>query len=269
MFLDHLIERTLGTASAISPRRVSRFEPAAVEAETIETSPSSERVAAPMPAVAPPTPERHVIDRVERVETRIIERPETAERVPTLPHEESTPAAQPVSAQGPQPIVVPSAVVAVPVNVLLPTNEPRVDTPPAVRESVVHDRVESRVEAQTIERRLEQLRESHVEHVERVDSRIERYPEIVERPRDPSAVVEPRPPAAPVIPQVRSQPPVRPAVVQTIAARAEAPPAPTVHVTIGRVEVRAQAPSSQRTPQPRSREPKLGLEEYLQRRERA
>lgn len=48
---------------------------------------------------------------------------------------------------------------------------------------------------------------------------------------------------------------------------APSPAVPVVHVTIGRVEIKAPAPAPARQASP-GREPKLGLEEYLRRREK-
>jgi hypothetical protein len=68
-----------------------------------------------------------------------------------------------------------------------------------------------------------------------------------------------------VVPETRVAKPAQPVAVP-IRAEPTAP-APVVHVTIGRVEVRASA-NARPTSLPR-RENKAGLEEYLQRRERA
>jgi hypothetical protein len=75
------------------------------------------------------------------------------------------------------------------------------------------------------------------------------------------------PPIAPIVPTTRAGVPAAPAVPGAVAApgaNAAPAPAPTIHVTIGRVEVRATAPS---TPQRKARPAPavMSLDEYLDR----
>lgn len=69
---------------------------------------------------------------------------------------------------------------------------------------------------------------------------------------------------APVRPRIR--PPVVPARIAAPTPQTAAPePAPVIHVSVGRVEVRAVSPMPQPQPQPQpSRVPALALEDYLQ-----
>jgi hypothetical protein len=273
MFLHHLIERALGDAAVIAPRRASRFEPAGVEPEP-KSAPlaSAGRAAATLPVEpASPVAEPRVVYRVEQVKTGTPEHVESFQPPTIAPRELREPAVGPPIPRQGKPL---SLEVEVPqprtpaAQLLPPPIERRTQSPPARPETIVRERVEGRVETHTIERRLERLSESHVEHVERVETRIERH--LSTGKAHESSAAEARPKSTPIVPSVRQQPLPRQAIVQPPTARPEPSPAPTIHVTIGRVEVRAQAPAvAERAPKPRSGQPKLGLEEYLQRRERA
>jgi hypothetical protein len=108
--------------------------------------------------------------------------------------------------------------------------------PPAPREIVARERVESRTEERTIERRLEQLvRELKIiERTERVEVGSEPRTEFQQREPTVSAI-EPRRPIPVIVPVVRPTTPQRSSLPQ-IAFDPEPAPAPVIHVTIGRVD---------------------------------
>jgi len=68
------------------------------------------------------------------------------------------------------------------------------------------------------------------------------------RPQPPPSFVQTR-----VAPRVRAEPPRR---------ASETPPEPTIHVTVGRVEVRARS-APPPAPKERERSPVMSLDEYL------
>jgi hypothetical protein len=84
-------------------------------------------------------------------------------------------------------------------------------------------------------------------------------PPAVERREPPARVLEPRPETARPLPWIADLPPLEPALPQPA-------PAPTIQVTIGRIDVRVASPApSARTRKPA--EPTLSLEAYLRQRE--
>jgi hypothetical protein len=271
MFLHRLIERTLGEAPVIAPRRASRFEPAGPGAEPyVATLKAAERET--VTAAGPPAPvlEPRVVHHVQRIEPGIPRHTVSAQRPPIVPREVRASAIEPpvppqMTQLSPRADMPPSpAATAPPVTVLV---DRRTEASPLPRETIVRERIERSVETQTIERQLEHLQESRIERVERFESTIERRPSVAARPPSPA---DARPQSTPVLPSAPEQPSLRPAIVQPRVASPEPTPAPTIHVTIGRVEVRTSTPTApERASKPRSREPKLGLEEYLKQRERA
>jgi hypothetical protein len=76
-----------------------------------------------------------------------------------------------------------------------------------------------------------------------------------------------RPAADPGLPSLVAAPTRRARRAASTASGDPSPPQPTVHVTIGRVEVRAVAAPAPARPAERERRPALTLAEYLQRRE--
>jgi len=271
MFLGDLIQRTLGEVATIAPRRASRFEPAAEPVEQVTMDVTQDRPS-PRPAALPfPVVAAEGEQPVERIETRVIERPVA----PGVPQDDpnnvvivkKTPAPVVMAAAPPLPAVSERPAERRELRPVAPAPPPSQPTHPVTREiereTVVHERVETRVESKTIERRLESLvREPGVERIERIQ--MQATP--VASPAAPVAptrrAVTPRPTVA--VPDTRPIPQPKPTPMEITPLATP----PVVHVTIGRVEIRATAPTPARQT-PRSREPKLGLEDYLQRRERA
>lgn len=272
MFLGHLLERALGDAPGIAPRRASRFEPDgdAPELAAVETAAGT-----PAPArdtLAPPTPQAPS-QRPGPVETLLIER--RAERPQTAP--------SPIPHA---PLVVERAVEQPSVRLapvretrpeLAPRREPAPEhesepsrltpaAPPIERhtETILRETAETRIESRTIERRLESL----VREIQRIEEVRTILPAPAAEPpqtaapaRSPSP--EPRNVVVPAAATRGAAP--RPVLME---AASPAPAAPVVQVTIGRVEVRAAAPPAAQH-KPRAREPRLDLEDYLRQRERA
>jgi len=181
VFLDDLIQRTYGEAPVVAPRRASRFEPQGDGGEPAAEA-SEERVA-PRTAVRNASPvERAEAGSAERIEPRAPERPPPRrEAAPGLAAPEP-PGAERRAAPAPEPLApAPRSVSHFPdqpppeplrrrpaesTRALEETSE-AADAP--ARETVVRERVESRLETRTIERRLESLeRQTRIERVERI-----------------------------------------------------------------------------------------------------
>ena len=241
MFLASLIDRALDGHSAITPRRASRYEADlgdAPDAPVAAVTPDPPKAAAPRatppPAMAPARSEPSPI---------------------TVRLEQLAPAPEAASPARP---AIPAA----------PAASPPEPTAPAVREVHTLERIEVRHEPREIERRLERLTREHL---------IERVERAVQAPAMPGSApatglaaaplrANPlRPRSAQVPPPVA--PPGRRAALPNVLAAPPEPAAPTiVQVTIGRVEVRNTAPPPAQTPA-RAREPRVGLDDYLRRRE--
>lgn len=273
MFLGDLIHRTFGELATIAPRRATRFEPA-VDQDDIATMDALPDRQPPRPAAIPAVPMAAKNEKpAEPIETRVIDPPPTPA---PQPHESLKvitieKAAAPVVA----PTVPPLQLVSEPLRERRETLRAARESLPSQpvlpvgheisRETVIRERVETRVESRTIERRLESLvREPRVERIE-----------LTHMPGTP--VIAPPMPVAHAAPAVTPQrTALIPETKQIARPKAKSAPKETaepatptvVHVTIGRVEVRATPPAPARQI-PRSREPKLRLEDYLQRRERA
>ncbi len=270
MFLRDLIQRTFSPDAPISPRRASRFEPSidVPETATIETAPATE--ASKLPAIQPPAVPLSKPLPIDRIETVVVDRPVEVTSEPRAPLEVVTRerivvSEMPVAAQRPLPVEQPGAK-----QVLSPvalTATPPEAHPPPVQETVLKsalmERVEVRVDSRTIETRLESLvRERGVERVERIVTQaVPVVPSIAPAVRATPAMAPQRSFVAPEMRQMPQLKPMFPGIAET--------PAPTtVHVTIGRVEVRA-TPSAPARQMPRTNTTKLGLDDYLQRREKA
>jgi len=271
MFLGDLIQRTLGEATGIAPRRASRFEPdndalgaATVEAPASAPAPARDTISpTPLPRPSPAPP--------RDVETEFVER-EAPFVVPQQPPEYPAAAAAERTAEMPPPRIAPAP--PLPPERLAARREPSVSLPsvrsghtpvqppPVERhsETIVREISETRVESRTIERRLESL----VRETERTE---ESHTTLLVPAKPDAAVAPPPSPEARtvIVPSAARSVPSKPVPVELPAA---APAAPVVHVTIGRVEVRAAAPAPAPR-EPRPREPRLNLEDYLRRRERA
>ena len=264
MFLANLIRRVNGEAPSIEPRRASRFESAAepepqAAMETEQPLPQAARGTVRQPTPLPSAPDN----------SRLPE--QTGEATPRrTPYFDPLPAPVPARAEAPELAApLPPQKPWVPADVALePRNEgrdsqplplrepvvPRAAGPEVSRETVIREIVESHPESRIIERKLESLRVEHT--VEKTEQR----PAIAVSPAAPRETRR-----GAIVPDTRPSAPARPALV-------EAPPpasaSSVVHVTIGRVEVKA-APPAQARRDARNREPKLDLGDYLQRRERA
>jgi hypothetical protein len=273
MFLDDLLQRTLDGISPITPRRASRYEatvePIEAAAETraedipariamagepvrIQPTPHQVPPGSPSPLEAPgitPAPEAPP----ERV---VVER----QIAPASP----APPARKVAQTGPVPVV--ERIVERRLNESAAAARFSARGEQAAGQTAEESRIiEDRVESRTIVERFHELeritRHESVTH----ESRVEAAPREVRPVADSLANRAVRASQPRVVPETRAATPSLP-VVAPIRAEPAAP-APVVHVTIGRVEVRAS--TSARTAPQRVREPKTGLEEYLQRRERA
>jgi hypothetical protein len=274
MFLGSLLERALGESRGITPRRSSRFEP---DAEPMEPPVLESYEAAPAPqrgiAIAQPeSPDPAV--RSELVERLVIER--TAEKpeaaAPLLRPAEiaiERPAAAPSRGftveREPKPEPHVHTREATPASALQPVRISAVPPMPIERhtETIVRETAETRIESRTIERRLESLGRE-IEHTKEVRTLV---PAPAEQRRadvpDRRSAAAPRTGAVPAESARRTT--LRPV---TTEARVPVNAAPAVQVTIGRVEIRAITPpaASQKNG---PREPRLNLEEYLSKRERA
>ncbi|MCW8084281.1 hypothetical protein [Sabulicella glaciei] len=278
MFLAQLIARTLEGQSGIAPRRASRFEPEAglgapgwLEPEVQPASPvqapgvlasGPEAAAVPRPRPAPPhSPGPQDVIRA------------TEPRAPDATSPPRAPASS-TTAPAPQAVAMLGRLERLPTHepspsVIHPPPQPPSTVPPsALRELRTLERVEMDHVPLEIERRLEVLTREHV--IERIarEAAGGAPPVSVAAPRAGStpgaepARPRPAPYTAPPAPRGRRDPPTL-----TPAAPTQ-PPAPAiVQVTIGRVEVRGGPPASPRAAPPRPREPRLGLDDYLRRRE--
>jgi hypothetical protein len=269
MFLGDLIQRTLGEAATIAPRRPSRFEPTAEPSELVTTELAGEPPAGRRETIPPAPATSQDAPAPERIETRIVERVvapprDTADRPKIL---------TPQSSEQPIPVTAAPTIEArnepppehrEPVTAPAPSPARPVSTPEAEpsRQTIIREKVETHFETRTIERRLESLvRESKVERVEEFHTltvspaREALHPPVLPRSESPRIII---------VPQTKQALVARPLLMEA----PEPTPAPVVQVTIGRVEVRATTPAAIK-PAARNREPKLDLEGYLQRRERA
>jgi hypothetical protein len=274
MFLGDLIERALGETTGIAPRRASRFEPDAEAPQPAVTESAEAAPARGREVIPPPLTPEASSEFPSRLEPIIVERRmPPAESVPSPNWPKVTvaeKAGEPSPAAAPPPSSEPSGERAA------PRSEPPAAAAPPSRlaplpvptaelrtETVVREKTEVRVESRTIERRLESL----VRQIERAEEmRTTVLVPSEDRPAIPPAAPQPPLPRSVVVPAVTTKSaPLKPVLLEPSGP---APAAPVVHVTIGRVEVRAAAPApAQRKPRPS--EPRLDLEAYLRRREGA
>lgn len=276
MFLSRLLARTLGESAALAPRRASRFEgseggfeerfeekvapvaprrdvaPAAADISGEVPSANPAAPADPSPPLRPPS--ASVEGERQPQPVREIHEVHTVEqRLTALPPE--TPA--PPSARAPDPPPPQPAEPRRPA--ARPTDVPREQSTLAAGEI--------RIERHSMEHRFETLVREHT--IERTPDQ----PRPEQRPSSRSPTEREPPPARPAAPQrttaaVTPPPPSRRAALAERAAPAPPPTPPVVHVTIGRVEVRA-VQSQPPKPTAKPREPRMGLDDYLARRERA
>lgn len=85
---------------------------------------------------------------------------------------------------------------------------------------------------------------------------------------EPAPSADTQPPAVPPTREIPVEPtPIRPMADGPARQRREAQPAPTIRVTIGRIEVRATTPPTPKPPpRPARREPTVSLDQYLEQR---
>lgn len=249
-FFNQLLAQNRGTAESLRPRRASVFEPAGGVSsaqsweESVEQIPASlEEIAIPeqseqnkpAPRSARPSPPPEPFEMIERREQ------------PARPHrtERTSP---------PQATIEPSAPLAAPQRLAPP---PSAAIPPIER-SIIEERVRL-IEAPSDGQPPSGFRPSMppLGTLAPTGSTHERpsYPP----QQSPRSLVTPAMPSLAV-------PPVRPRFeAQRVATRAPATP-PTVHVTIGAVEVRAVGdPAPKRAKSPAAN-PVMSLEEYLKQR---
>jgi hypothetical protein len=248
-FLAHLVARATAPGPAIRPRLPALFEPSVAPAAQASAAPAPESldVDAALPAPRDRRRQSEGVQYVEHDDSRADREPRTiargdegTRRPPSvygfeLPpndqeREPAAPAQMSGAIQNPQPIVVDHTI--------------RVDRPTVV------------------ERRVQ------VEETRRIET-VERREQTVDRARPPAQ----RSAAAPM--RSREASSIRPApgtpspVPQPAAQPLGADSAPTVEITIGRVEIRAvQPPAPTRRPAAERRGPSLSLEDYLKERNR-
>lgn len=272
MFLEHLIRRALGEASGIAPRRLSRFEPDTADrqppmTESFEAAPARAHTASP-PAQAPQVP----LDAPGRMQTFVVERAAERHETAASPTRSAAIAIDRLAEPAPPRLVPPLEARPAPV-------APRRDPAPAVAhesarpvsdakptiehhsQTIIRETAETRLEGRIIERRLESL-VRQIEHPKEFRST---GPTPVETRSTAAPVQSTRARTVVVAAQTSRSATPRPTGLE---AHAAAPVAPTVHVSIGRVEVRAAAPAAA-PPKSHRSAPRLNLEDYLLRRERA
>lgn len=168
--------------------------------------------------------------------------PRRAQRPDTPPHVGETPAARRVAAPAPEPDTPTTPVQTRIVTSPQTTSEPASSVQPTAERSAPVEPMlayaqKSQPDVQIIRAQTDDTHE----------------------PPTPIVVTPPREPLRPA-----PDPPVKrvaPVNARPRAQRAERSPAPTIEVTIGRIEVRSQAPPPPRRPRP-LRQPTLSLEAY-------
>ena len=301
-YLTHLAARTTGAATTIRPRLNSVYEPPSVsettpefetaeanadaapaqapEAHRVEVAPAPPRAAQtaqpPAPAVtpplhiaAPPPPERREREQErEREHTsephieRIVER---IREVSAAPVEHHTVVERHTETRAVEPAP--------------PAPQPRVQ-PPAPAPQIIE---KITTQQQLVERPVvlpQQTIEHHHLH-EHTAARQPDHPATQAIPRfEPSLPAAPAPPpetrepreTAPATPRVAIAPQITRHVVERVraerAVREEPPPPepPSIHVTIGRVEVRAVPADAPAARRPAAQAERMSLDDYLKRR---
>jgi len=280
VFLASLIDRALEGRTTIAPRRASRYE---IDATVTEALWGEAEIAVDLKSQQ--SPDRSVPLQPPRAAAQR-RGPEAGTPTAARPVERPAPIEAPRSTSArdePAPIVarleqlaphVEPMGQAGPVILPNPAAAPSEATTsgeaaaPAIREVHTHERVEVRYEPREIERRLVTLTREHLERVHSVETTSQApstprthqaaAPPLADEPTRPGAVQPSLPPA----------PPSRRGALPN-AAPAEPAARTVVQVSIGRVEVRSTAPPSAARTGPRPREPRVGLDDYLRRREQA
>lgn len=234
-FLSALLERSNDRAPVLRPRRLSRFEPAGLArvegfGEVVE-----ERVSPVRREAGPRTETPAPVRPTERVVERLVPSPETPRVSPPAPPIETI-RQTPSSSQERKPEPPRRADETRGVRREPTPSDPARPQPIVRQETTRRTTIHHTVERQAVERPKEAAGAV-------ADGRLQRPTDAL-RPILPSAI---RPVATP-----RTERPARPAA------------APTIQVSIGRIEIRAQqaAPAAQARPA-RPSGPKLDLEQYL------
>ena len=258
-FLSGLLDRALERAPVIERRRPSLFEaaPAADGRRQGDTWPSAEAVEESESVAMPeaPKPRRHPArDREpERGRLEAADLPRAAATVSRIfPQREDRPE---MNVQPGQPIAEPVAAAPIERIVTLVEKEgaqPRPITPPVprIQESAA---VSSAPASPASARRMDRSDAGPLLR-EETGSRPAQFSPLVPQPARPAVVT-------PVIqPAVRPAPAPRP--LPAIVQRERSSP-PTIHVTIGRIEVRTPSASAVPSRAARPSGPKLDLDDYL------
>jgi hypothetical protein len=277
-FLTSLAARSLGAAPTLAPRRASRFEgsaPAAAEAGTAWGEAPAAEIASPRAAASPAAPASPSAGRlpspssagemaIASASPSPVHSAEPVRGEMAGPREETT-SVHAIPSPKPAPVLVPQPphrrekVGAAPVMGIAPVGEdaPRFASPsPEVRSGEVAPasviRVETPIvepvrETRIVERERETVRE--VAEVRAADESPRSMPVIV--PRIERVIASP----------AASPPPRQPSMA---AADSEVEAAPVIHVSIGRIEVRAAQPAPQpRTAPAPAGPPRTSLGDYL------
>lgn len=233
-FLSALLERSNERAPVLCPRRLSRFEPAGLGAAEEIGVISEEHV----------TPARR--DAAPRIETPAVVRPTPLVAEPSVsPPEARREAPFSVAAESSREAVSPTVV---------PQRE--ADRKPAVKPMLSSDPAPNTPVPQLVIREEKTLRTTVRHTSER---------QTIERRRDPANLVndglsrrssDVLRPAASVV--------AKPTQSRRAERTTQPTPAPTIHVSIGRIEIRAhQAPPAAPSRPAKSAGPKLDLDQYL------
>ncbi|MBX3057990.1 MAG: hypothetical protein KF770_16105 [Anaerolineae bacterium] len=288
-YLDNLVARQLPETAVIQPRPVSLFEPWPGATPLFPASVTGEE------ATAVSSPDMHPLPRPQTSPT-----PAPARQTAPEPAAPTPIPVAPAAAALPRPFPMPTLKPASSEPAQPPQNQPPVNdapaaTPPApprqpaptpatpviVASAPSHNQAEP-----------EPARETHPSVIIREQITLLRH--VAESPAPPAPAlveivreqpIQPLPPvaAAPVgVPEPASQPTTDPAAIRPeqikpfIPANGRAPhhpppvtppePAPTVHITIGRIEVRATPPPPAKAAQKQPRTPVLSLDDYLRQR---
>ncbi|MBL8237747.1 MAG: hypothetical protein JNM66_10030 [Bryobacterales bacterium] len=280
MFLDELLDRTIGESQlpAVAPRRASRFEPDA-EAPPVEEDLFAEPTdRAPVERQQMPFSARTAVRNEQTdIEHAPVREPAVRSIGPASPQTMRT--APPVNGEAPAkepPRPEPAAPFILERSVFLSPYPPPDVPEPAVQEAPPRLTETTRIvertretETHVLERRFEKLeRETRtVRELAQPDwpeapARAKHREIETDAPRTTPRNGSVAGPPSPV--QIRSRLSRSPQ-----AAPAEpAPPPVSVHVNIGRIEVRAAATGSSAPRKTGPNEPRLSLEDYLTRRER-
>lgn len=248
-FLTNLLERSRGTAEVIRPRVASMFEPPGIEAagdwvsEPFEQSNGEPQVASPRKPARHTTPPPPLSLRVET-------HPDTGEVRDTKPAE--------------TPLENPAHVTPSPLHRPVPESAP----PRTPRRHTVSPEALATFTPAVLPResRIASPRPSLAEPPPATQPRPQTIPLSHESPaarKPPSTPERALPERRAVAIPTLSPPPARRPRFEPAVTVAKAPPSePSIHITIGRIEVRADAEPAVRS-KPRVESPVMGLNEYL------